>query len=319
MSKRVQILFWLSFLYMTVALIFWGRSLYNISVENIGLRKELLQYEYTTDSLQYHQKYNELNDEINTRRNQFLGEGLTFFVFIIISGFIVYISLRKESERNAFQQNVLLSITHELKTPLASAKLALQTLLKRELERDAQIEVLNLAIDDINRLDEMTNNILSINNLENNQLKTNIENSTAQTILSPIIENYSNAQNTHKIILEGEDFSLKSDPYLLSILLSNLINNAIKYSPNQDTIYIRTSQKNEQKIIEIIDLGKGIEKSEQEKVFRKFYRIGDETTRTSKGTGLGLYIVKKISAILGLQIEYDNSDGTSVFKIIFTD
>ncbi len=316
MTRRVQVLFWLSFVYITVALVFWGRSLYLLSMQNISLKKEILKYQYTdTQDPEYITRLQELNQEIDTKKKQYWGEGLTFFAFILLSGIIVYVSLRREKERSDFQKNVLLSITHELKTPLASIKLALQTLQKRELSREAQLTVIEPALEDVNRLDSMTNNILSINSLESKQLEVNMEHSTAHTILRPIIADYSKAQKTHQIVLQGEDFDLKTDPYLLSILISNIVSNAIKYSPGKDTVVIKTLPTDDAGIIEIIDQGSGIKADEQDKVYKKYYRSGNEYTRTTKGTGLGLYIVRKICDVLHIDLDYAYTDGLSVFRI----
>ncbi len=316
MTRRVQILFWLSFVYITVALVFWGRSLYELSIENIHLQKELLDLKYSDKTKpSYLQEIKTLEAQITSKQKQYWGEGLTFFAFIILSGTIVYIALKREKERSDFQNNILLSITHELKTPLASIKLSLQTLQKRELPREDQLRVIEPALEDVNRLDSMTNNILSINRLESNQLEVNNKETTAHTLLNPIINDYRKAQKTHQIYLEGDDFSLYTDPYLMSILISNLLSNAIKYSPKSDNVIIRTIPSNDKDSIEIIDQGEGIKESELNKVFKKYYRSGSENTRTTKGSGLGLYIVRKICDTLDISIDYAYTDGLSIFRL----
>ncbi len=316
MSRRIQILFWLSFVYITVALVFWGRSLYRLSIQNIELQEQLLQLQTSdTTATSYQAELAELRQKRVTKSKQYWGEGLTFFAFIMLSGIIVYISLKREQERSEFQRNVLLSITHELKTPLASIKLALQTLQKRKLDHEAQLKVIEPALEDVNRLDSMTSNILSINRLESKQLEVSLEKTTAHHILQPIIDNHQKAQSTHRIELVGDDFELETDPYLIDILLSNLLSNAIKYSPEADVVQIKTIPSDQSGVIEIIDQGPGIQADELDKVYKKYYRSGNEITRATKGSGLGLYIVRKICEVLDVELDYVYTDGLSIFRV----
>jgi two-component system, OmpR family, sensor histidine kinase CiaH len=90
------------------------------------------------------------------------------------------------------------------------------------------------------------------------------------------------------------EIDMNGDPLLLQILVNNLIENAIKYSPKEGTITCRLQKKNKTILLQVADEGPGIPDDERKRVFEKFYRIGNETTRTTKGTGLGLYLCKKI-------------------------
>ena len=111
---------------------------------------------------------------------------------------------------------------------------------------------------------------------------------------------------------------LEADEQLLSIIFSNLIENAIKYSPENTPIEITGKQENNKTTISIADTGAGIPDNEKENVFTKFYRIGNEETRSAKGTGLGLYIVKNLVALHHAQINISNNKPTgTVFTLVF--
>jgi K+-sensing histidine kinase KdpD len=93
-----------------------------------------------------------------------------------------------------------------------------------------------------------------------------------------------------------EDIDIDGDPLLLKLLVSNLLENANKYSPREAAIILNLSRNNNLIRLEVKDFGPGIDNEEKKNVFRKFYRIGNEQTRVAKGTGLGLFLCKKISA-----------------------
>jgi hypothetical protein len=102
------------------------------------------------------------------------------------------------------------------------------------------------------------------------------------------------------------------------MLLTNLLDNAIKYSPTNSPIHIELSQSENKTVLELKDEGEGISAADKKVVFRKFFRAGDENTRKSKGTGLGLFIIKNIVQLHNAQIEIlDNSPKGTIFKIIF--
>jgi two-component system sensor histidine kinase CiaH len=116
----------------------------------------------------------------------------------------------------------------------------------------------------------------------------------------------------------AEDVDIKGDPLLLEILVNNLLENAVKYSPTSSVIYVSLSQKQHQVILKVADEGPGIPDNEKKKVFDRFYRIGNEQVRTTKGTGLGLYLCKKIAADHKADIGVTNNTPTgSIFAVHF--
>jgi signal transduction histidine kinase len=190
------------------------------------------------------------------------------------------------------QKNFLLSVTHELKSPIAAVKLYLQTLEKRDLERPKQIELLQKAIIESNRLDQLVENILVAAQIDNHVLLIQKEKSN----LSEFIRNFINEfSDKYSIALESEienDIFLSFDSIAFRSILVNLLENAVKYSHSAPEISVKLWTKSNSIFVSVADQGIGIQDEEKLRVFEKFFRSGNEETRQSKGTGLGLYIVK---------------------------
>jgi signal transduction histidine kinase len=111
---------------------------------------------------------------------------------------------------------------------------------------------------------------------------------------------------------------LFGDSLLMQLAINNLIENALKYSPKEKPVIITLQKENEGTRFEVIDEGPGISDAEKKKVFERFYRIGSETSKQTKGTGLGLYLTKKITEDHGAEIAVsDNSPSGSIFVIRF--
>ena len=114
------------------------------------------------------------------------------------------------------------------------------------------------------------------------------------------------------------DCTVTGDPFLLHLLVSNLLDNALKYSPKDGAVTLMLTKEGADTVLAIKDNGPGIPDEEKKKVFGKFYRSGQESTRQTKGTGLGLYLCRKIAADHGASIKVaDNSPTGSIFTVIF--
>jgi two-component system sensor histidine kinase CiaH len=111
---------------------------------------------------------------------------------------------------------------------------------------------------------------------------------------------------------------ISGDPLLMQILLNNLIENAVKYSPPASPVSVLLKREGKQGVLEVRDEGVGIPKKEQKRIFQKFYRVGNEDTRTAQGTGLGLYLCRKITREYKMNIRVsDNQPAGSVFTVRF--
>ena len=232
-------------------------------------------------------------DTLSKKTLMLLGEGSVFFIILIIGVFIILRAFKRERELTLQQENFVLSVTHELKTPIASVKLFLQTLQKRELPDDKKIEIYQRSLAEINRLDGLVNNILLARSIENENYFLNKQEVNLKSFIEERIALLENSiLKSHKIELYLEEVTIAIDPLGFESILINLIENTKKYSESNSTIKIHLSQKTEGALFQITDEGIGIPKEKRELVFSKFYREENQMTRKSKGTGLGLYITK---------------------------
>lgn len=265
----------------------------------------------------------ELNAEINTpeaQQKQFImiaGEGFVFFSLLLIGLWKIRSSIQQEIKMSKRQNNFLLSVTHELKTPLTSNKLNLQTLLKRKtLDREQQEQLLSQAINENNRLEEMIENILTATRIENNHFKLNFEECNLSQKIINITNNWAKSRIPVQLNIK-EDIICKVDLFIIKTVLHNLLDNAYKYAGKEATIEVYLKREKNKLIWGVKDNGKGIPQKFKKDIFNKFYRIGSEETRGQRGTGLGLYLVKNLLIFHGDSITYlPNEPNGSHFKII---
>jgi two-component system phosphate regulon sensor histidine kinase PhoR len=239
--------------------------------------------------------YNQLyvDDTILQKKTiMLLGEGSVFFVILIIGVSILLRAFKQERELNQQQENFVLSVTHELKTPISSVKLFLQTLQKRELSPEKREEIYDRSLLEINRLDSLVNNLLLTRSIENNnyflyKAPLNLKEFISEKL--SLLEK--SILKDHKISINLTEVTLEVDHLGFESIFVNLIENAAKYSPAGSTITVRLEENKQEVVLTILDQGSGIDKKKRTRVFSKFYREENEMTRKSKGTGLGLYIV----------------------------
>ncbi len=230
----------------------------------------------------------------NRRIFMIIGEGAVFFLILIAGLWQIRRSIKKQLDLSKSQNNFMLSVTHELKTPLAGNKLYLQTLLKRKLSEEKQQEILHKAIEENIRLETMIDNVLYATRIDNKKFQLHKEKFYLYPILDQLKNRYNKVNENVEIQIEcKENIELFADPFLIEIVLNNLMENALKYGDKQK-IQLFASSQNNNIFFGVKNTGKAIKKSNHTKVFEKFYRIQDENTRSEKGTGLGLYIINQI-------------------------
>ncbi|MAP02074.1 MAG: hypothetical protein CMD01_04570 [Flavobacteriales bacterium] len=247
-------------------------------------------------------------DYILRRIGMIAGEAFVFIVIISLGVFYVVRSFRKEFKLAQRQKNFSLSVTHELKTPIASSKLFLETLLNRELKENKKKELVEKVILDQDRLQNLVDNILMASNVAETDLELVLEEISLFHLIEKASEGF---PKTHKIINEvNKELNVIVDEFYYISVIQNLLGNAIKYSPNGSEIYWRSFTISGTNYFSISDKGCGIPKKERRKVFEMFYRLDNEETRTSKGTGLGLYLVENIVRLHKGEISIaDNKQG----------
>lgn len=223
--------------------------------------------------------------------------GIVFFTLIITGLILNTIFLFREIRRNEQHDAFINAVTHELKTPIASMRLYLETLKTREVTEEKRREFYDVMLADSERLLNTVELVLQAGRTRDRKRKLNVSNLNLNEILSDSIERvrlrYGLSEDT--IVFNHTDFfEFQGDAEEIQSVFMNLIDNAIKYS-DKSKVYINIKRADRQVIeIRIKDSGVGIPPSELKRIFRRFYRVPSRLTQKTKGTGLGLFIVKSI-------------------------
>ncbi|MBK9590496.1 MAG: HAMP domain-containing histidine kinase [Crocinitomicaceae bacterium] len=233
-----------------------------------------------------------------------VGEG-TVFVIILFGGvFMIKRAYKKENDLNKLQENFLLSVSHELKTPISSVTLFLQTLQKRDLPEAKREEIYNQSLTEIKRLESLVSNILITRSIENKNYFLNKSDIQLNELIQHTLDALQKtALKNHSVESELESCTLSADRESFVSIITNLLQNAAKYSPPGSEIKIKLQKKNQTLTLEISDQGIGIPDAKKALAFTRFYRDENEMTRKSKGTGLGLFITKFLVEQHGGSIE----------------
>lgn len=319
MSKRTTLIFSVLVSYIVLQFLWWEVLLVRQSDNIISLKQNIAALSSSDDTIIL-RDIADLQKKKNARVYMIVGEGTVFLLILLYGIYQVRKSIKRESELANQKSNFILSVSHELKTPIAATKLQLQTLLKHDLERDKQKELLNNALNENNRLHKLVDNVLIANQIENNNLSIQKENINLSELIETTVKRYFSEKIEKKnIILNIEpNIFFSGDKELLPSIFINLIENAIKYSFEKVAIDVVLKNINNNPVLEIKDQGCGISDEEKETVFQKFFRSGSENTRKTKGTGIGLFIVKSICDLHQIQIKIlNNQPSGSVFQIQF--
>ena len=293
-NNKTLIIFYFLIAYVILQFIWWG---YHIS----SLTEQL----------------NNSEDYIARRLTMIAGEGTVFIIIICFGAFYVIRSYYSEINLAKKEKNFALSVTHELKTPIASSKLFAETLLQREDLSKSQVTTsLEKIVYEQNRLNQLVEKILLVSTIDEMKNDIYIKPISFYNIVNQVIEE---GGSSHKIANKiPDDIVFNGDDFYLISLFQNLLDNAKKYSPKDSEINFYAENQPTKIIIYISDQGVGIKDDEKLKIFDRFYRIEDEDTRSSKGTGLGLFLVNQIVKMHGGKIICkDNIPNGCIFQIQF--
>lgn len=248
----------------------------------------------------------------------------SLFLLLILAGTITYLVLSiKMVNLNQRQSNFINSVTHELKSPLASLKLYLQTLNRYDVAPEEKIRFYGGMMEEVERLDALINQVLRAGQLEAGlKIGDAPEEIHVREMLLNAIQSAKICHRTENASfrLECEDLSVVASRVPMDMIFRNLIDNAIKYGGSPPLVRIRVKPMGKFKIaFRITDNGDGIPPKMREKVFQRFVRLGRELERRRKGTGLGLYIVRMCLRQLDGEIRIrDNKrqPGTTIYVLI---
>lgn len=249
-----------------------------------------------------------------------LGETAVFLFIFFVGAYYLQKALDQERKLHHQQKNFLLSVTHELKSPLASIKLYLQTILKRELEPAQQKSFITNSLKDIERLDDLVENMLIATKIASNSYtfpKEKFNLTELVTAVADRLQVHTCSSQIIKLSVQA-GISIIGDKFALTSVITNLIENAVKYSSPCSDVNVELKRVNSQIVFIVADSGIGIDDQEKSRIFDKFYRVGSEDTRKTKGTGLGLFIVKQVldKHQASIKVKNNQPSGT-IFEVTF--
>ncbi|MEY3682761.1 MAG: hypothetical protein RLZZ289_1295 [Bacteroidota bacterium] len=256
--------------------------------------------------------------QLSKRIGMVIGEGVVFLLILSFGIYRIRKSMTKEIAFQQQQQNFLLTITHELKTPIAALKLYLQTLQKRQLPEDKKEIIIDGALQENERLSQLIENILNAAKTEDQHFVLQKQNIDLIPLTNALLSRYEARFLDASFSLDGPTSLIVSiDEKMLETVLSNLVENALKYSAEVAQIHIEFEKLDRFVALRVMDNGPGIPEAERNHIFQKFYRIGSEETRKQAGSGLGLFIVAEYVRLLNGTIRcLQNKPTGCIFELI---
>ncbi len=223
--------------------------------------------------------------------------GIILIVCIAIAMFFIFRNLTVQMKLTRLYDNFIANVTHELKSPLSSIQLYLETLQTKSVQHEKQKEFLGLMMKDTMRLNKLINTILEISRLEQKKISHDYRVYDVNELIHELTGKSAEHFKLPITSISFED-NIKCkcfvDKNAMQIVFDNLMDNAIKYSTEPAKIKIKLSNYKNRMLIEFCDKGIGIPQKEHKKIFNKFSRIQNNSTPNVKGTGLGLYWVREI-------------------------
>ncbi|MFC2084870.1 sensor histidine kinase [Bacteroidota bacterium] len=244
--------------------------------------------------------------------------------FVILAGVLfVFRNIRREIKFAQMKSDFVSNVSHELRTPLALISMFSETLeLNRVKSEEKKEKYLKIISQEANRLGKIVNTLLNFSKMEAGKRKYNFNKIELNELVNDIMNTYdfhlkNNGFIYEKNLFEKEIF-VRADSEALSEAFINILDNAVKYSREKKEVHIKTGIANNYSFIEVKDYGVGISSIEQKRIFEKFYRVSSGLEHTSKGTGMGLSIVKHILDAHKGKIELISEQGEgSTFRLCF--
>lgn len=236
---------------------------------------------------------------LNTQEIVLLVFGIIFFALIITGLVLNTTFLIREIRRNEQQDAFLNAMTHELKTPIASIKLYLETLKTRDVKEEKRREFYNIMLADSDRLLTTVEQVLQASRTREKSRKLNISKIEVDELLNDCVRlirsRYNLKEDTIRVAEVPAETYVSGDEGELRTVFGNLLDNAVKYSNDKIDISVKTRIRQKSIVeIRIKDKGAGIPPNDLGRIFKRFYRVQNSSTQTAKGTGLGLYIVRAV-------------------------
>lgn len=322
-KSRYWLFFHAVFLYVVIFFIWWSYLLHKNNYQNyheaVSAERNAFIAQGNSETAFYDSAdYRQVRYDFHRTEFMLYLEGVLFIALISLGFFRIRSTFREEIALTRRQNNFLLSITHELKSPLASLKLSMETLRKHTLAADKVKQMAGMSLEDVERLEALVENILLASRIESSDFRLDRELVNLSEITRGIFRRVcEKTQRTRAFTSDiPPNIYIHADRLSLSSVIYNLIENAIKYSSPGDVIAVSLEGDDTEVKLRIADTGFGIPEGEKMRIFERFYRIGREETRRTSGTGLGLFIVKQIVTLHDGRIEVkNNTPKGSIFEI----
>ncbi len=262
-------------------------------------------------------KYPALASEYNKKRKMIIGEGIVFGFSLVLGMYLIQKAYTNQIRTNRNQKNFMLSVSHELKTPITAINLLAGTLQKREVDRDMVRELSGDILAENLRLEKLVSNLLLATRL-GSHIGLNFETVDVKQIINEVVSGSSRQWPGARIVFENdnaEPMPVICDHDAMVSIFTNLVDNAVKYSESSAQVKIKAKISGAWAEFSVADQGIGIPATEKPNITKLFYRVGPEETRRTKGTGIGLYIVSKlVNAHSGTLSVEDNQPKGTIFR-----
>ena len=272
--------------------------------------------------------------KIGSGKGQIVTNGQLLFLigsimFLLLGGGLVSIYRLTQSQLNLAQkrQDFISAVSHELKTPLTTIKMRAEILQSsyNKMDDAKRMRSFDQIASESDRLTRLIQNVLDLSKLDGNRWVANIRKDRPKAVLDDFVTMYTKNIEDHGFSLtvscdtDIDKVQLMMDRDAVMQILTNLVDNSLKFSKNADykMIIIEMKTEGDHVYLAVRDYGPGIPPSEMKKVFQEFYRVENEMTRTTKGTGIGLSMVKKLCALSNMKIEIENANPGLRTKIHF--
>ena len=254
---------------------------------------------YLENNLAIKEFAQEIRPDLFTAEIQWLilFEGCFLMLLILAGVYVIFVYWNKQNRLNQMQSNFVASVSHELKSPLASIQLYLETLKYQDISKEEEKDFVETMLSDTQRLSELIDNILQSSKADPKSMALQFQPVNLGAFLGEVIKGHKRQLEEKKCLV---DLKLEDSPIMnldqkaLRMVFNNLISNAIRYSPVASSLNIHLHKNAKYWEVGFKDQGFGFEKKDIKKVFRKFYRVQNEDTQNIEGAGLGLFISSEI-------------------------
>jgi len=266
--------------------------------------------------------WQEMLEEYRRRIIMMVSEGSFFALLLLVLLALLWRSFRREVELERQHRNFLSAITHELKSPLAAIRLALETVNAGRASGEAAKRFLGNALEDADRLEDLVQKVLEATRYGDSWAEIDLRDCDLSGLVEESVDVFSRRALASGARLKARiapDVRAEMDREAMAIVVSNLLENAVKYGGDSPVVEIDLVFDGSKAVLEVSDNGRGILEEEQGLIFDRFYRSGDEMTRTTGGTGLGLYLVQQIVEVHRGKVDVADTgpDGTT-FRVTLT-